>query len=344
MARDAPSASDYVQLVTQESGENKVDEALHFLLGMGLGWLAAPAIAVETASLELSQPEGVSLGAFTTTVSTIAATLIVPSFYVLQQRLHLSVDAWVRIALLLQALSLALAAFAPHATIGRVSWALHTTAFLGSIAANLQRLAAMPWVMNGFPTSPSCVSWLLAGGNFSSLFCAVLGFLQRPGAKERFSVNSYFSTLLSLVAVSVVAFYRLLPRRPSWPPPSAAPKEPNPPPEIVHEIPAGASIGAEAQAVVGHGRAESLAGEKPNGGQWISTVARREQGRFDGTAEKHNLLGHIKAESVSSDTDWIPAFARHPEVREFARVGGARGGGGGWGGGGGGGGGGVRCF
>ena len=127
---------DYVRLADPESRENK----LHFFLGMGLGWLAAPAFSVETASLELTQPEGLSLGAVTTTVSTVAATLVVPSFYVLQRRLRLSVDAWVRVALILQAISLSLAAAAPHATLwsSRVSWVLHTTAFFGSIAANLQ--------------------------------------------------------------------------------------------------------------------------------------------------------------------------------------------------------------
>lgn len=212
----------YVHLDSpQFHGENRVDETLHFVMGMGLGWLIAPALAVETASLELTQPEGLALAASLTTVGTVAATLIVPIFHALQKECGWSVDAWVRIALFLQTVSLCLAAAAAHSTIGgRVSWALHTTAFLGSIAANLQRLAAMPWVINGFPSSPSCVSWLLAGGNLSSLTCALLGVLQRPGERERLSVRIYFAALLCPVAASAAAYCLLRTRRklPAKPP------------------------------------------------------------------------------------------------------------------------------
>eukprot|EP00967_Tisochrysis_lutea_P156518 scaffold315517_cov36-Tisochrysis_lutea.AAC.1 len=194
--------------------ETRINECLHFVLGMGLGWLMAPALAVETASLELTQPEGLALGATLTTMGTVAATLIVPVFYSLQQTYRWTVDGWVRAALLMQTLSLLLAAVAAHATIGgRVSWALHVSAFLGSFAANLQRLAAMPWVMRSFPSTPSCVSWLLAGGNFSSLSCAFLGFIQQPGEGERFSVNMYFLVLQVLVVASAAAFLALFSRR-----------------------------------------------------------------------------------------------------------------------------------
>jgi predicted secreted protein len=182
-------------------------------MGMGLGWLTAPALAVETASLELTNPEGLALGAYITTIGTVAATLIVPVFYGLQKECGWSVDAWVRIALFLQAASLCLASAAAHSTIIGLSWALYTAAFLGSIAANLQRLAAMPWVINGFPSSPSCVSWLLAGGNLSSLACALLGVIQQPGEQQRIGVGIYFATLLCIVAASTAAYCLLRTRR-----------------------------------------------------------------------------------------------------------------------------------
>jgi hypothetical protein len=86
----------------------------------------------------------------------------------------------------------------------------------------LQRLAAMPWVINGFPSSPSCVSWLLAGGNLSSLACAALGVIQRPGERERLSAGTYFASLLCLVAASAAAYCLLRTRRRMPAKPSAA--------------------------------------------------------------------------------------------------------------------------
>jgi len=185
-------------------------ELLHFLLGMGLGWISVPALSVEAAQLQLEQPEGLQITALLSAVGTVGSSIVVPAFLALQSFAATEIDLWVRIALAAHLLATLLGASLSHATVCGASVVLYLIAFLGSLAANLQRLAAMPWVMQH--GSHASVSWLLAGGNFTALVCALLGVWQHPGGEARISVGGYFG-LLALVVVAAAASYILLRRR-----------------------------------------------------------------------------------------------------------------------------------
>jgi hypothetical protein len=188
------------------------DAALHAMLGMGVGWVAMPALSIEAATLQLSQPEGLAIAALTGTAGTIGSTVIVPLFLLVQRYATLSSARWVQISLALQTAAMLLGVVGAHWTMGGMSVVLYLVAFLSSLAANLQRLAAMPWVLtSGLP--PGAVSWLLTGGNATSLFCALLGVLQQPGGAERFSVGAYFGCLALLLAIAIGAYAVLAMRR-----------------------------------------------------------------------------------------------------------------------------------
>ena len=99
------------------------------------------------------------------TIADVAAPLMTPPpplVHVHQSCAATEIDLWVRIALAAHLLATLLGASLSHATVGGASVVLYLIAFLGSLAANLQRLAAMPWVMQH--GSHASVSWLLAGG------------------------------------------------------------------------------------------------------------------------------------------------------------------------------------
>lgn len=194
-------------------GRRDDDVTLHLILGLALGWISVPALSVEAAQLQLDQPEGLALTALTGAVGTIGNTVIVPGFLIVQRWAALDVDTWVRIALAGQLGVTLLGALLYNVTTDGWSITLYMISFVGSLAANLQRLAAMPWVMQG-GGSPACVSWLLAGGNMTALVCALLGVIQQPGGEMRLSVGAYFGSLTLLVLGSIVAYALLLRRRP----------------------------------------------------------------------------------------------------------------------------------
>ena len=190
------------------------DALLYAVLGMALGWVSLPALSIETASLVSSQPEGLALAAVTGAAGTVGSTVIVPLFLLVEKCVHVPAGKWVALALVTQATAVLIGALFAQSTMGGVSWALYLVAFIGSLGANLQRLAAMPWVMER-GMSPAYVSWLLAGGNATALICALLGLIQEPGGAMRFSVNAYFLILLGITAISAGAYGLLRVRRAS---------------------------------------------------------------------------------------------------------------------------------
>lgn len=201
---------------------NAVDAALYAVLGLALGWLTMPALSIEAAELQRTQPEGLAIAASVGTAGTIGNTVIVPLFLVVQRYAPCSSERWVQIALALQALAVALAIVGAHGVIAGLSWPLYLVSFIGCLASNLQRLAAMPWVQaSGLPTH--YVSWLLAGGNATALVCALLGVVQQPGGADRFSVSIYFAALALLVGASAIAYLALAGRRATVPLPPTPP-------------------------------------------------------------------------------------------------------------------------
>lgn len=200
---------------TQPSGssrDNALVACLHLLFGLGSGWTLVDAISIETARMEQTQPEGLSLATYLGTAATVGSTVVVPSFYYLQRRLRWPLERWVGIALGGQFGSALIGAVGWRATLGPTSPALYALGFLSSYAGNLQQLAVVPWVQQR-GARPSAVSWTLAGSNLGAVLCALVGVLQKPAAPDRrFSVSGFFGIVLALVALGAFAF-ALLRRR-----------------------------------------------------------------------------------------------------------------------------------